>query len=522
MARNLYRLYLYIIFIALSLFAVGVTAQLLTTLFAFTPLRGSYAALPTQAALVQSLVFAIVGWLISGALGGLHYWLIRRDMKQDQAAGESAIRSFFLNMTEAGGILVVVPLIGFMALGNWAYNNGGDVSYAIGTALPTLLMVLLLELERRRTQVREGAALVFQRLHFFGVQLILLFFVASAFMTGFRPLIDILFFSRRGMCGNEYCQSYHFAGLALTLFWFVACWLIYSLLTSRDSSRLLRMIMHGASLAFGIGWTLYGAFVAFEVFLSPLFRISVGFKDVMGSFPSHDFVSPLALGIFSTAIYHLLLRDISRRDLIEHSTLLLSEGTIAALLAATAFWAGCGSLLYNLLQWLAPSPTVPENSAWLAALAVLVTGLVYVPLDLIIRRHFALHPDNAIGPRRSLVLALLGAGILAFAIGGVIALYAWGTALLGSPLNSWPQIAHSGLAATIVGAALIAIYVWPLRGEHLLARSSKTAQPPAPEVPPATTTIEDILDELLAGHITRPEAAARIRSLHGTATLLLV
>ncbi len=522
MARNLYRLYLYIIFIALIIFAVGVTAQLLSTLFAFTPLRGSYTALPTQAALVQSLVFAIVGWLISGALGGLHYWLIRRDMKQDQAAGESTIRSFFLNMTEAGGMLVVVPLIGFVALGNWAYNNGGDVSYAVGTALPTLLMVLLLELERRRSQVHKNAALVFQRLHFFGVQLILLFFVASSFLTGFRPLIDILFFGRRGQCSNGYCQSYHFTGLVVTLLWFVACWLIYSLLTSRDSSRLVRMIMHGASLAFGIGWTLYGVFVALEVLLSPLFHVSIGFNDVLGSFASHDFVSPLALGILSTAVYHLLLRDIARRDLIGRATLLLSEGTIAALLAAAAFWTGCGSLLYNLLQWLAPSPTVPEGSAWLAALALLITGLAYIPLDLVIRQRFALHPEIAIGPRRSLVLALLGAGILAFAIGGVIALYAWGTALLGSPLNGWPQLAHGGLAATIAGAALIAIYVWPLRGEHLLARPGKTDQPPAPEVPPTSTTIEDILDELLAGHITRVEAAARIRALHGTATLLLV
>ncbi|HEY3994088.1 MAG TPA: hypothetical protein VGM01_14570 [Ktedonobacteraceae bacterium] len=517
MARNLYRFYLYIIFIALIIFAVGVTAQLLSTLFALTPLRGSYIERPTQAALVQSLVFAVVGWIISGTLGGLHYWLIRRDQNSDPlGAGGSAIRAFFLNMTEATGILVVVSLIGFAVLGNWAYNNDGDVSYSLGIALPTLLMVLVLEAERRRFQTPKSATLVFQRLHFFGVQLILLLFLASSFTIGFRPLADILFFGRRGLCSNnsnDYCQTYHTAGLAMMLLWFTACWLVYSLLTSRDSSRIVRMIMHGASLAFGLGWMLYGVFILLEVILSPLFHIASNFNDVLGSSATHDFVSPLALGILSTIIYHLLLRDIARRDLLGRSALLLSEGSIATLLLASVFWWGCGSLFYNLLQVLAPSPTVPNAESWLMALALLITGLSYIPLDLIIRRRFALDPVSALGPRRSLVLALLGAGILAFAIGGVVALYAWGTALLGSPLDNWPQTAHSGLATTIIGATLIIIYVWPLRGEHLLARPSKGEQPPTSELPVTSNTIDEILDELLDGRITRAEAVTCLQAL---------
>jgi hypothetical protein len=518
MARNLYRFYLYIIFIALIIFAVVVTSQLLSTLFGFTPLGGSYSTPPSQAALIQALVFAVVGWIISGALGGLHYWLIRRDQQQDQAAGGSAIRAFFLNMTEAIGVLIVVPLIGFGALGSLAYGYGGNNSYTIGVALPTLLMVIGLELERRRFQAHKGAALVFQRLHFFGVQLILLSLLAGAFASGFRPLVDAVLFNGQGECSNGYCQTYQAGGLAVQLLWFVAGWLIYSLVTSRDSSRLVRMIMHGVGLAFGIGWAIYGIFVALEVVLAPLFHIALDFNEVMGVYATHDFLSPLAVGVLSTAVYHLLLRDVSQRGLIRQAVLLLIEEAIAALLLASVFWWGCGALLYNLLQTLAPAPTAPDGSAWIMALALLIPGLGYIPLDLLIRRRFALDPSSAIGPRRSLVLALLAAGILAFAIGGSIALYAWGTALLGSPIDNWPQFAHGGLAATITGAALIAIYVWPLRGEHLLARPARTDQPPTPEIPPepaAPATIEDILDELLAGHITRAEAALRIRSLSG-------
>ncbi|HEX7736351.1 MAG TPA: hypothetical protein VF458_15970 [Ktedonobacteraceae bacterium] len=523
MARNLYRFYLYIIFIALIVFAVVVTSQLLNTLLEFTALRGTYGTTPTQATLVQALVFAVVGWIISGALGGLHYWLIRRDQKQDPAAGAGAIRSFFLNITEGIGVLVVVPLVGFTALGNWAYGYNSGAASALGTALPTLLMVLGLELERRRFPAHRGAALIFQRLHFFGVQLILFFMLAGAFFfNGFRPLIDLLFFGGQGECHTEYCQHDQAAGLALMLLWFLVCWLVYSLITSRDSSRIVRMILHGASLAFGIGWLLAGVFIALEVALSPLFHVSLDFNSVLGYNASRDFVTPLALGLLATAIYHLLLQDISRRNLIGRATLLLTEATIAALLLASLFWWGCGSLLYNLLQTLAPSPAAPDAQSWITTLSLLIPGLAYIPLDLVIRRRFALDPASALGPRRGLVLALLAAGILALAIGGVVALYAWVTALLGSPLTNWPQLAHGGLAATIIGAALIGIYIWPLRGEHLLARPARTEQPPAPEQPSHPAIIEDILDELLAGRITRAEAAARIRSLQGTATLLLI
>lgn len=523
MARNLYRFYLYIIFVALIVFAVVVTSQLLGTLFEFTALRG-YGAAPTQATLVQALVFAIVGWLISGVLGGLHYWLIRRDQRQDPAAGGSAIRSFFLNLTEGIGVLVAVPLIGFLVIGNWAYGYNGGASYPLGAALPTLLMVLGLEMERRRFPAHNNVALAFQRLHFFGVQLVLFSMLAGAFFfNGFRTLVDLVFFAGQGECHELYCQPRaQAAGLAVLLLWFFACWLIYALITSRDTSRLVRMILHGASLALGIGWLLAGVFIALEVGLSPLFHVSLSFNDVLGYNASHDFITPLTLGLIATIVYHLLLQDIIRRNLIRRATLLLTETTIAALLLASLFWWGCGSLLYNLLQTLAPSPTAPDAQGWITTLALLIPGLVYIPLDLVIRRRFALDPASALGPRRSLILALLAAGILALAIGGAVALYAWLTALLGSPLTNWPQLAHGGLASTIVGAALIAIYIWPLRAEHLLARQARVGQPPAPEQSPTQPVVEDILDELLAGRITRAEAAARIRSLQGTATLLFI
>lgn len=513
MARSLYRLYLYAIFIALTIFAVISTAQLLSTLFALTPLRGQYDSPPDQTALIQALVFAIVGWIISGTLGGLHYWLIRRDQSSDPAAGASPIRAFFLNITEAGGVLTVVSLVGFSLIGNWAYNSGYDVSWSAGAALPTLAMVVLLELERRRFQARKGAALVFQRLHFFGVQLILLFLLAGSFLSAFRPLIDGLFFKGRDVCSGGYCPAYNLLGLGSMLLWFIACWLIYGLATHQDTSRVTRLIMHGASLAFGIGFILGSVFVALELALRPMFNISVGLSDVLGYNASYDFASPLVLGILVTIIYHLLLRDVSQRGMIKQQTRRLTGWAIATVLLAGAFWWGCAYALYDFLQAIAPSPTGPDNPAWITAIALVITGLAYIPLDFYIRRRFTLDPTATMGPRRGLVLVLLGASILALAIGGAMALYASLTALLGSPLSNWPQIAHAGLAAVIVGAIVAGTYLWSTRGEHLFTRQPGS-QPPTLAAPlTSTTTIENILDKLLAGKISREEAAIQIRAL---------
>lgn len=521
MARSLYRFYLYAIFVILVIFAVSATAQLLITLFTFTPLRGDFASAPSQTEFVQSLVFAIVGWIISGTLGGLHYWLIRRELQSEPAAGAGAIRAFFLNITEAAGTLLVVPLVGFALIENWAFNSHGNVAYAAGIALPTLAMIILFDWERRRTRAQRGAALVFQRLHLFGVQLILLFFLASSFLAALRPLASNLFLGEQSGCNPaSNCPSHNLIGLMVTLLWFACGWLIYGFFTRQDSSRLVRMIMHGTSLAFGISFVLAGVFLGLELAVSPLFKVSVSMSDVLGPEAGYDFVSPLLTGILIVAIYHWLLHDLSRRNQVDLQTRRLSEWTIATVLLAATFWWGCAYLLYNLLQTIAPAPSGPESTSWVITVALLLTGLSYIPLDLSVRRRFKLDPTSVMGPRRGLVLALLGASILAFAIGGATALYAWLTAVLGSPLINWPQVAHTGIAAAIVGIIVAGIYLWTTRTEHLFTRQPAPVQPPAPAPPGARVRIESILDALLAGQISREEAATRLQALIATDVVL--
>lgn len=92
MARNFYRFYLYAVFINLLIFIAFITGIMLITVLNLTPLRGPFVPAPTKQAIVQSVVWTVLTWVIAGTLAGLHYWLIRQDIRHDAAAGASAIR----------------------------------------------------------------------------------------------------------------------------------------------------------------------------------------------------------------------------------------------------------------------------------------------------------------------------------------------------------------------------------------------------------------------------------------------
>ncbi len=89
MTRNLYRTYLYVVFLAMLILAAVGLGWLLQPLLALTALRGSYSEPPAHMALVQGVVFFGISWLIAGLLGGFHYWLIRRDVQNRSRCWQS-------------------------------------------------------------------------------------------------------------------------------------------------------------------------------------------------------------------------------------------------------------------------------------------------------------------------------------------------------------------------------------------------------------------------------------------------
>ncbi len=534
MARNLYRFYLYAVFIALLIFATVGLGRLLQTLLALTALRGAYSTPPTRADIVQVAVFFAVSWIVAAVLAGLHYWLIQRDMQSDSSAGGNAIRSFFLNIVEFIAVPLAVGVSSFV-IQSLGQMYSGDVTVPAAISIATLVLVAVLEWERQRTQAGPGAAITFQRLHLYGVQLILLLLLTSSWLSTVKLLTDNLLFGGQGSlsvggpspCGGfTVCQGPNLLSFVAGTFWIVLFWVGYGFLARNDTSSILRQIVHYGSVAYGVGFVLYGIERGIELLLRRLLGVPTALSDVVGLSASYDFVSPITLGLIVIGVYSTWLRMASRRESEGWVRALLTGEAITTALLAAVFWWGIGFVLLNALESVSGARVEPGD--WAGAIALVITGIGYIPFDLYLQRRSSQDAAIASVPRRGFVFALLGSGIIVGAVGAAVALYALGTFLLGSPLNDWPHVARLGLSAFVVGAAIVGIYLWRATHEHLFSGLAKgttsikvITTTPAIAIAPvlgaeATVrpfTIEEVLDDLLAGKITREEAAAQIRTM---------
>ena len=552
MLHGLYRVYLYIVYIAMLIFAAVGLGMFLQTILAQTIFQNPY-NIPTSANVVQSGTFAVVSWLIAGLVGGLHYWLIRRDMRSDPTASGGAVRAFFLNFAEIQTLPLAVG-IGAQTI-SMLGQSFSDVSGIAAFTISALALWAWLDWERRRTQPNPGAAIVFQRIHLYGVQLILLFILATNWQSSVGQLVDALFFGGRGS-GTRTCigftlcqQGPNLLSLAASTLFIVLFWLWYGYLSRNDTASLFRRVFHFISYGFGLIFILTGIYRIFTLLLLTILKVSIAPDQISGPFAQYDIVSPLSLGLITIGVYLFWLRKTVRLHPTAKTSTNLTIQAITATLMGVTFWWGCGLLLLNILETIAPSGIQLASESWAFAIATILTGIGYIPLNIILRRRST---QEALAiPLRGFVFALLGGSILAIAIGGAVALYAYSTAILGSPLDNWLYIAHIGLAAFIIGVIVAALYLWTSIRGRTFAKRTSSPQPvtelatipeetPTPSVTPtisATATmpemqplpaasstpaaqvnghsaaIGNVLDALLAGTISREEAIARIEQL---------
>ncbi|HXL35924.1 MAG TPA: hypothetical protein VN954_01850, partial [Ktedonobacteraceae bacterium] len=472
-----------------------------------------------------------VSWFIAALFGILHYWLIRRDMHNDPAAGSSAIRSFFLNITELidAPLAIVVSATGVIA--QLGHDPAFDLTSSAAFATTALLLLVVLEFERQRSQAGAGAAMAFQRLHLYGVQLILLIFLTFSWNNTAFQLGDAFIFNGHATgtiaCGGfTGCPGPNLLSLVVSTLWIVLFWIGYGFFTRNDSASLLRSILHFASFAYGVGLILYGISRAIELGILTLFNVSLSASEILNNY---NFAALITLGLLITGVYIIWLRITARKEFSAQgwvTTILIGEAIITALFAA-AFWWGIALVLLNVFQMIAGITTGLRE--WAPALALIVTGLAYIPFDFNLHQRYKHDAAVASDPRRGFVFAMLAGGILSTAIGGAVALYSLGTNLLGSPFENWQQVARVGASAFVVGVIILAIYLWTARREHLFSGLTKrlpteeasSNMEPAPElivkaeIPPdeILPNIDVVLDELLAGKITRDEAAMRIQGM---------
>lgn len=524
MARNLYRVYLYVVMLVMLAFAAVGIVMLLSTLLAQTSLGSIYNSVPTQQDIVQQFVFAAVALVIAGALGGLHYWLIRRDMRSDPVAGSGAVRSFFLNGAEALAALITVAA-GASALSGLGTNFPlqFDASGPVAGAIVAFAVFVLLELERRRTRAAQGRATTFQRLHLFGVPLVLVVVYGTNFvLTAVQQTVSAVLNAsgQLPLCsaGNVKTPSGAcYMGPRLDLLWgaallVVAAWIGYSLFARDDVHSSIRQVTHVLGFGFGAIFTLIGIERVVELGFRALLGVPFAWSDIVSSY---DVGGSLVFGLATALAYGLWLRRESAGLPMGAETTRLIVLAISGIILAVPFWFGVGRVLSNGAESVAAAGFQPTQADWAAAFALVITGIAYIPVELSLRTR-SLRSGN-MGPRRGFVFALLASGALTGAIGAVAILYAVITNLLQAPVADWQHIARLGAVALIVGAVLAGIYSWQAVHEGFFKRPAPkqpelaTVAPPAPSEPP--DSVESVLDAYAAGNVTREAAANRIHQI---------
>jgi Domain of unknown function (DUF5671) len=520
-ARNLYRVYLYVVAIgSLIIAAVGVYF-LLGALFAQTALRGSMPA-PTQDEMIQRVVLAVVFLAVAGALGGLHYWLIRRDAQVEPAAASGAIRAFFLNLVEAGAVITAV-IAGTSTLSGMAYGptyGGYSAADPMAGTLATFGVAAALEWERRRTQAAPGMAMVFQRLHLYGVPVVILLISAlGAWQTAVRETVAGLLYSAGQVAACATSSEYYgptgpcYSQADLWLLWssallVTAVWGWYALLVRGDVHSKLRQVLHLLSFTLGLVFVLVGVERGLELSLRSLLGASVSWVDLIGSY---EFTSALVVGLLVALAYGLWLRREAASLPMGAPTVALTVSALAAVSLAVPFWWGAGYGLYTAVESVAAS--VPqETAAWAAPLALLLTGVGYIPIALDLHRRSA--RSGITGPERGYDLALLAAGALTGAVGAAVALYALITAALSAQLPNWQQTARTGAVVLVTGVVVAGIYGWlGWRAHYFKSRAVPAGEEGEHEAAPAPESIEEVLDAFAIGKLTRDEAARQIHDI---------
>lgn len=562
MARTLYRIYLYSVWLFLMVFATIAVGILLSTLLMASPLNGSFQISPNETSVTQEVVFALLAVIIAASLGGLHYWLIRRDIRDDPAAAAGPVRALFLNGVEAGAILVGVPTISF-GLASLASPYTGGIAGSLATGLVALGLFALLETERRQFSAAPGGAVILQRLHFYGVQLLLLFIATGFWLTAIGDSVISLFANAKLLgagCGQVgICFDAPNLGEPIpNLVWrwagalFITLALVgYGFLTRHDGRSALRLVLHFASYGYGLIFVLVAVYLAASLLVSLVQGVSVTADDFIFRY---EFIAPAVFGVIVVAVYASWLARDALSDPGNAHTIGLSALAVTIAVFAAPFWIGCDFIAYNLLTTISPAATPPLPDQWTSAVALLVAGLGYVPFSL--RMRVLARRYTTATPRRGLVFALLGAGTLTAAIGLIVTLYAVLTAAVGAAFGGWQAVARAGGVTLVTGVVIAGIYfsraqvegwfrrakpalptVAPAASAPLLATSpsdttpttpasaatdaAATSEPATASVAPATPaigasqtiTIEGVLDALLAGKLTRDEAAGRLREL---------
>ena len=554
MVHTLKRVYLYTAVTFALLFTAGFTINLLITLFHAAGLLQQYTYYdgtsivtqttppPSGQTITESIVFFVIALVLVGlAFGGSHYWLIRRDARDDPQADAGATRHIFLNGLLALSTLIAVPA-GLIALSYIDQTYGSfDVAVSLSFALVFAAVFALVALERARVNRPSRAAALLRQMHESALQGILVIFISFTLSGALAALIRWPLWTNNLAAGNCSFAVYGpgftgpnscplpILGPVLQAVLALAAWGLYVWLGRCYWGAVLQRVLWYAALGFGIILFLAGAQQGFDIGLGTLFGVENAWQNALEG--GLTFISLLLTGVLIALPYVLWLRRLAAQR--PALRLAIPQGMLALLTAISAgfFLTGAVLALDGLVEQVTPGGYPLRPDEWATAVSVLIAGLGYVPLWLLLRRMSDPVQGGPVLPRRAYVLVLL----LMTGISSLIAAVVLVFQLVAIPLKldgaSPTAERFSGVALIVLGVTAL-YHLLRLLGDLRVLRARAAAEAQAKstqgsvgaalaEAPAETSstasarpeTLESILREVAAGALDPTAAAARIRGL---------
>ncbi len=533
MLASLRRLYFYVIAASALIFITVVLQNFLYQWAVQLGIRDHPYSVVNPQAYSQSLAFLVVALIIVLPVGGLHWWFIRRDAREDPAALGGVVRELFLDVftilmgTVAMIATVWLAFVYFATTPSYGFFAPGTASL-LSVALAWGLALGALVLERRATPDLTGAPRGISMVLGYLTQLCILLGLISLGAQMVQEIFDHYLIAYPSCAtltqfGNGPCQYertsvngaiigtlIELAGLAGFMVW-----------TQRDTSTIYRRLADAAFVLTATIATLMGLYQLFLLLLNFILSKSVALPAAIVD--TSDYTVPhFALGSLvpgALALGFFLLRASATHATEGHARQAFQVALVAAAVPLAAnFLSGVTAILYDLVQHLRGYFFNP-----LPAWSLLLTGLAWVGLWPVLARMSDPRGAGPAAPRRAYVIILLGGTVLGSVIGLAVGLYDVITNVIGVAVDTTGEgTTNSLITALVLGVAAGYFFFVLQRDQKTLREQAVPTTQPAASAASETTgtptpapTLESVLQQLADGQLTVAQTLSILREQFG-------
>ncbi|MBA3824973.1 MAG: hypothetical protein H0X24_13890 [Ktedonobacterales bacterium] len=533
MLASLRRIYLYAVASAALLFLVGVLQNFFFQVSARLGARVQDYEAADAASFSRALAFLLVALAIVLPVGVLHWWFIRRDLRDDAAAAGGVVRVIFVDL-----LTIVLGSVTIISAGNLGYalfySNLASRSYYYmpSVALPLSVAVawgiglVLVLLERQATTPLTGVAAGISRVLGYLQQIWLLISVMVLGASAIQLLMDATIraapdcpFDQNGyVIYSAGCQSQAFPtpGSAITQAFVLVAGLVgFTLWTRRDGGSVLRQLADSACLIIAAITVIAGLNEGLNLVLAlarghaiPLPLALVANNQTH----TYRFVGPLLVGGAALALY--LMRAWRTPALGAHPQQSRQVALVAvALPFAFTFLFGITQVIYLILQ--RSFGIVDPNISWVQVLSFVGAGSAWLALWPALARMSDPRGTGPLIPRRTYVYILLAATLVSGVSTLAVGLYFAITTAIGTPADNDGRGTAQAFAIFPVAAVTAGYYLFVLLRDGRILRNRAPATTPEAPTPTEAPTLEGLLTSVAARQLTVPQAAAILREQFG-------